>query len=104
MKYTVERLGTLGIRILLTLYSSKSPGRKYIRELVRDAGTSRSAIYYALKALEEYGLIIYEKMYGRKFAVLTPLGWKVAERLNEANEILERERGERREEKDKEGS
>jgi len=92
----IEDLGFVGIKILLALYSAKdSPGKMYIRELLREAGISPSTIYRALSVLADCGLIVYEKKYGRKFVILTAAGRQVAEHLYEADRIL-RESKERR--------
>ena len=83
----IEDLCTLGLKVLVAL--ARDGGReKYIREIIRDAGISSSAIYRALAVLLDYDLIVFEEKYGRKFVRLTREGREVAEILLRADKIL----------------
>lgn len=87
----LEELRFLGIKILITLGSSAEK-KMYIRELIREAEISSSAIYRALAQLQDYGLISYEYIFNRKYVVLTSYGVKVAEHLVEADRLIEEAR------------
>ena len=83
----IEDLCKLGIKVLVAL-ARDGEGEKYIREIIRDAGISSSAIYRALAVLQDYGLIIFYEKYGRKFVKLTRDGRRVASILLQADKIL----------------
>lgn len=85
--FPVANLGNVGIKILITIYSSKEK-MKYIRQITSDGRIGYTSAYRALSVLADYGLVYYKNVYGRKFIILTNTGEKVAKLLTEANNLI----------------
>ena len=87
----IEKLGILGVKILIILYRAGKP--LYLNQLLRRGDISRSAVYRALSVLSDFRLVEYRYEYNRRFIVLTPEGRQVAELLYKADEIVRKVKG-----------
>lgn len=85
--FPITNLGSVGIKILITIYSSKEK-MKYIRQIASDGRMGFTSTYRALSVLTDYGLVYYKNIHGRKFVVLTSIGEKVAKLLNDVNNLI----------------
>ena len=85
-KFMIERLGFVGIKILLALHGKRNA--LYIREILREAKISSSTINRALSVLTDFGLITCEYKYNRRFVKLTRYGIEVAEHIYQADEKI----------------
>ncbi len=92
--FPITNLGNVGIKILITIYSSKEK-MKYIRQITSDGRIGYTSAYRALSVLADYGLVYYKNVYGRKFIVLTSIGEKIAKLLTEANNLIKESKNKR---------
>ena len=83
----IEELGVTGIKILLYLEEKK---RGYVRQILREASVGYTAFYRALYKLKKFGLVEEDLELGRiRVISLTEKGEKIAEKLKEADILLQ---------------
>ena len=79
----LDKIGIVGIKILVALYYKEM----YIRELIRTLNVSSASVYRVLPNLLELGLVVFERRDTRKYVRLTVKGRRVAEFLSKAEKI-----------------
>lgn len=83
----IERIGNIGIRILLYLLEKGNKGAN-VSELISKLKIGKQTFYYRTNVLEIFGLIKKRKSGVERIYFLTDKGEKVAEHLKAVEDLL----------------
>jgi len=82
----LEELGYIGVKVILYLSKVREAN---ISSLIKELHVGKQTIYYRLKVLRLYNLVTHEKQGVEKIYRLTEEGKKLAELLQEIDELME---------------